>query len=231
MALRAGRVGVAKSQVDRNGNLIIPEIPVATPAKVGGVKPVAKTSSMTRSVGVDSNGALYVDEELPDYGVSDAGKSLVVGEDGSLEWAEKSGGGWVEVEFFLIPNAGLNGSGSSYTIISNTNQDLYFINSEHMYDFYVVAYDNGNTKNLAGSNLFSPVDSSVTIGSVLSSSSSYGTCAYISSETSDGRTHRTYHVDRHGVSYSSSSVCLYSEGIARGGNMKVYGIDYDNLPY
>ena len=34
-------------------------IPIATPSVVGGVKPVTKTSEMTQSVGVDSNGALW----------------------------------------------------------------------------------------------------------------------------------------------------------------------------
>lgn len=35
------------------------EIPIATSTTLGGVKPVAKTSNMTQSVGVDANGALY----------------------------------------------------------------------------------------------------------------------------------------------------------------------------
>ena len=35
------------------------EIPVASSTTLGGVKPVAKTSDMTQSVGVDANGALY----------------------------------------------------------------------------------------------------------------------------------------------------------------------------
>lgn len=34
-------------------------IPIATPSVVGGVKPTTKTSEMTQSVGVDSNGALW----------------------------------------------------------------------------------------------------------------------------------------------------------------------------
>lgn len=37
-------------------------IPIATPSVVGGVKPVTKTSEMTQSVGVDSNGALWTKE-------------------------------------------------------------------------------------------------------------------------------------------------------------------------
>lgn len=32
-------------------------------------------------------------QELPDYGIADAGKVLTVGEDGSLEWNEKGAGG------------------------------------------------------------------------------------------------------------------------------------------
>ena len=37
-------------------------IPIATQSAVGGVKPVTKTSEMTQSVGVDSNGALWTKE-------------------------------------------------------------------------------------------------------------------------------------------------------------------------
>lgn len=36
-------------------------LPIATPAVLGGVKPVAATADMTQVVGVDANGALYVD--------------------------------------------------------------------------------------------------------------------------------------------------------------------------
>ena len=36
-------------------------LPVASPTQLGGVKPVAKTDAMTRSIGVDGNGGLYTE--------------------------------------------------------------------------------------------------------------------------------------------------------------------------
>lgn len=36
-------------------------LPIASPTQLGGVKPVAKTDAMTRSIGVDGNGGLYVE--------------------------------------------------------------------------------------------------------------------------------------------------------------------------
>ena len=44
-----------QTQLDKK----LENIPVATSTTLGGVKPVAKTSDMTQSVGVDANGALY----------------------------------------------------------------------------------------------------------------------------------------------------------------------------
>ena len=44
-----------QTQLDKK----LENIPIATSTKLGGVKPVAKTSDMTQSVGVDANGALY----------------------------------------------------------------------------------------------------------------------------------------------------------------------------
>ena len=51
--------------VDGVGRLYAPQgdayvLPVATPSTLGGVKPNAKTDAMTASVGVDSEGKLYV---------------------------------------------------------------------------------------------------------------------------------------------------------------------------
>ena len=50
-------------QGDDNGpwilSLVGAEIPVATSTKLGGVKPIAKTSDMTQTVGIDSSGRLY----------------------------------------------------------------------------------------------------------------------------------------------------------------------------
>ena len=44
-----------QTQLDKK----LENIPIATSTTLGGVKPVAKTSDMTQSVGVDANGALY----------------------------------------------------------------------------------------------------------------------------------------------------------------------------
>lgn len=44
-----------QTQLDKK----LENIPIATSTTLGGVKPVAKTSGMTQSVGVDANGALY----------------------------------------------------------------------------------------------------------------------------------------------------------------------------
>ena len=65
MAVKAGRVGVDKLNVDpKTGNIKVDvepyELPVATSSVLGGVKPAAKTESMTQEVGVDSSGKLYV---------------------------------------------------------------------------------------------------------------------------------------------------------------------------
>ena len=63
MALPAGRKGVLASEVTpegkiRNGSYVLP---VATSTTLGGVKPVAKTEAMTKEVGVDETGKLYVE--------------------------------------------------------------------------------------------------------------------------------------------------------------------------
>ena len=47
------------SNVQTQLNNKLENIPIATSITLGGVKPVAKTSDMTQSVGVDANGALY----------------------------------------------------------------------------------------------------------------------------------------------------------------------------
>ena len=50
-----GVTGNVQTQLDKK----LENIPIATSTTLGGVKPVAKTSDMTQSVGVDANGALY----------------------------------------------------------------------------------------------------------------------------------------------------------------------------
>lgn len=55
--------------VDAEGNVVPGEVqgsgsytlPVASPTQLGGVKPVAKTDAMTKSIGVDDNGGLYTE--------------------------------------------------------------------------------------------------------------------------------------------------------------------------
>lgn len=64
MALKAGRVGVYPEDLDKEGHIKQNEtdpyvLPIATPTVLGGVKPVAKTESMTQDVGVDNEGKLY----------------------------------------------------------------------------------------------------------------------------------------------------------------------------
>lgn len=64
---------------------VIPDaytLPVATASKLGGVKPVAKTSAMTQDVGVDANGKLYVSipsVSVPDEYVLPTASSSVLG--------------------------------------------------------------------------------------------------------------------------------------------------------
>ena len=89
MALKAGREGVASSQVDYQGRIRGLDIPIATPSKAGTVKPVVKTEGMTQDVGIDSSGKLYTapSEVRPvgkttsmtqDVGVDSTGKLFTV---------------------------------------------------------------------------------------------------------------------------------------------------------
>lgn len=58
----AGTSSFSGSYDDLTNKPTIPdpyELPIANSTKLGGVKPVAKTSDMTQSVGVDANGVLY----------------------------------------------------------------------------------------------------------------------------------------------------------------------------
>ena len=61
------------SNVQAQLNNKLEEIPVASSTTLGGVKPVAKTSNMTQSVGVDANGALYT---VPGGGGTGSGDML-----------------------------------------------------------------------------------------------------------------------------------------------------------
>lgn len=61
MALRAGRVGVAPDQVNQQGKVKGADIAIARPDKAGLVKPVAKTASMTKDVGIDLSGKLFTE--------------------------------------------------------------------------------------------------------------------------------------------------------------------------
>lgn len=64
-------------------------LPVATEDTLGGVKPVAKTSAMTKSVGVDADGALYTE---PDTQSASAINDMAIIYDATLEEASNSFG-------------------------------------------------------------------------------------------------------------------------------------------
>ena len=59
--LSASDVGAATAAQGAKADSALQSIPVATSSSVGGVKPVAKTSTMTQPVGVDNNGALFTE--------------------------------------------------------------------------------------------------------------------------------------------------------------------------
>ena len=72
----AGTSNFSGSYDDLSNKPTIPDpytLPVATSTTLGGVKPVAKTSDMTQSVGVDVNGALYT---VPGGGGTGSGDML-----------------------------------------------------------------------------------------------------------------------------------------------------------
>ena len=72
----AGTSNFSGSYDDLSNKPTIPDpytLPVATSTTLGGVKPVAKTSDMTQSVGVDANGALYT---VPGGGGTGSGDML-----------------------------------------------------------------------------------------------------------------------------------------------------------
>lgn len=98
-------------------------LPVATASKLGGVKPVAKTSDMTQNVGVDANGKLYTapsasqgSYELPTASSSVLGgvkadsaqstdtQAVRIGTDGKLYTAPGSGGSSGDSPVKLIAN-------------------------------------------------------------------------------------------------------------------------------
>ena len=72
----AGTSNFSGSYDDLSNKPTIPDpytLPVASSTTLGGVKPVAKTSNMTQSVGVDANGALYT---VPGGGGTGSGDML-----------------------------------------------------------------------------------------------------------------------------------------------------------
>lgn len=75
----AGTSNFSGSYDDLSNKPTIPDpytLPVATSTTLGGVKPVAKTSDMTQSVGVDVNGALYTSPGGGSTGSGDMLKSV-----------------------------------------------------------------------------------------------------------------------------------------------------------
>lgn len=121
MALKAGRVGVRKDQVDVHGKITgsqyqLPvasadtlggvkvgnglaindgvlsnsnptpySLPIADASTLGGVKAVTKTEAMTKEVGIDSDGKLYV-EPSSGGGVEVGKATLLSGFDGSIDY-------------------------------------------------------------------------------------------------------------------------------------------------
>lgn len=57
----------SKTSEITNDSGFISEIPVATSTKIGGVKPVAKTDTMTYAVGIDADGKLYTSPSDIEY--------------------------------------------------------------------------------------------------------------------------------------------------------------------
>lgn len=117
MALKAGYQGV------KHGKIVIP---IGSSTKVGGVKPVSKTPAMTKEVGVTSAGKLYTAADIPPYTISDAGKVLKVGEDGSLLWSEPPSGGndnYTINDFIYKDDVAFTGS----EIISKSGFKQYYI--------------------------------------------------------------------------------------------------------
>lgn len=100
------------SNVQTQLNNKLENIPIATSTTLGGVKPVAKTSNMTQSVGVDANGALYT---VPGGGGTGSGDMLksVYDATGTVEQA----GGIPDYVANNAPVVSVNGKTGAVTLV------------------------------------------------------------------------------------------------------------------
>lgn len=108
MALPAGRKGVLASELTPDGKIKGGGgggggyvLPVATSSTLGGVKPVTKTAAMTKEVGVDSEGKLYV-EPSPGGGVEIGKVTLEPGVTGYITYVKAGSLCFVEGVISLI---------------------------------------------------------------------------------------------------------------------------------
>ena len=111
----AGTSNFSGSYDDLSNKPTIPDpytLPVANSTTLGGVKPVAKTSNMTQSVGVDANGALYT---APGGGGTGSGDMLksVYDATGTVEQA----GGIPDYVANNAPVVSVNGKTGAVTLV------------------------------------------------------------------------------------------------------------------
>lgn len=116
MALKAGRVGVRKDQVDNNGIIDMSNVPTELPTYTA--------SDEGKMLTVDSSGDLEfanVPTEIPSHSSSDEGKVLSVDSSGGLEFTSISGGEKIKKITFTTTGNISGGSKETYTISNIPN--------------------------------------------------------------------------------------------------------------